>query len=184
MKTKDIKGKIRAYFFLHPTIKLRVRHIEREVKVPLPSVIRYTKELERESILKHTEIAGIIAYSAERTSPQFLLQKKLFNLQQLFASGIVDFFVQELSNPTVILFGSYSRGEDTEESDIDIYIETPLTKHLKIEKFEKFLQRKIQIFTYKNIHAIENKDLANNIINGITLNGFMEIFTNSQRNFK
>jgi len=176
MKTKDIKGRMRAYFFLHPTIKLRVRHIEREVKVPLPSVIRYTKELEKEDILKHSEIAGVITYSAERTSPKFLLQKKLFNLQQLFASGIVDFLVQELSNPTLILFGSYSRGEDTEESDIDIYIETPIFKNLKLEKFERFLQRKIQIFTYKNIHAVENKDLANNIINGITLNGFCEVF--------
>ncbi len=176
MKTKDIKGKIKAYFFLHPTVKLRVRQIEREVTVPLPSVIRYTKELEKEGILKRIEIAGVITYSAERASQKFLFQKKLFNLQQLFASGIVEFLVKELSNPALIIFGSYSKGEDTEESDIDIYIETSISKNLKLEKFEKFLQRKIQHFSYKNINAVENKDLANNIINGITLNGFLEVF--------
>lgn len=176
MKTKDIKTKIKENFFRHPTAKFRVRQMERELKVPLPSVIRYVKELKKEGIAKSSEIAGITVYSADRASKQFLLEKKLFNLQQIFSSGLADFLILELSNPTFVVFGSYSRGEDLETSDVDFYIETPAKKNLKLEKFEKLLARKIQIFVYRNIREIKNKDLANNIINGITLNGFVEVF--------
>lgn len=177
MKTKDIKTKLEEYFFLNPTIKLRVRQIERELKVPLPSVIRYTKELEKEGVLKSTKIANIVTYSADRTSKPFLLEKKLFNIHQLNTSGLLNFLIEELSNSTIVIFGSYARGEDVENSDIDLYIETPSKKKINLEKYEKILQRKIQLFIYKNIHELENKELANNIINGIVLNGFMEVFT-------
>lgn len=177
MKTKNIKLRIKEYFFLHPTIKLRVRQIEREVKVPLPSVIRYTKELEQEHILKSSAIADVITYSADRTSQQFLLEKKLWNLQLLFSSGLVNFLVQELSNPVIIVFGSYARGEDTENSDIDVYVETPTKKDLNLGKFEKILQRKIHLFMYKNLHEVGNHNLRNNIVNGMIVNGFIEVFT-------
>jgi len=176
MIRKTIKSKIQGYFFVNPTIKLRVRQIERIVKVPLPSVIRYSKELTEEKVLKRDNIANIITYSADRTSKQFLFEKKLFNLQQLVFSGVVDYLIEELSNPTIMVFGSYSKGEDIEESDIDIYVQTHSTKEIKLEKYEKVLQRNIQLFTYKNIKLIKNKELANNIVNGILLNGFLEVF--------
>jgi len=47
MKQKDIKQIIKEYFFVNPTTKLRVREIERTLKLSLPSVIRYCKELEK-----------------------------------------------------------------------------------------------------------------------------------------
>jgi len=177
MKAKDIKYKIKKYFFLNPTIKLRVRQIERELQVPLPSVIRYTKELEQEGILKTTPVANIVTYSANRISKTYLLEKKLFNIHQLYTSGLFDFLTEELSNPLFIVFGSYARGEDVENSDIDLYIEIPNKKKINLEKYEKILQRKIQLFIYKNIREVENKELSNNIINGIIINGFIEVFT-------
>jgi predicted nucleotidyltransferase len=177
MRLKDIKTKIKEYFFLHPTIKLRVRQLEREVKAPLPSVIRYTKELEQEGLLKSTTIANITAYSADRSSRSFLLEKRLFNLHQLQTSGLLHFLIEELSNPVIVVFGSYARGEDVEKSDLDLYLETPAKKKINLEKFEKVLQHRVQVFTYSNIHELENKELANNIVNGIIVNGFMEVFT-------
>lgn len=175
MKTNGIKQRIQDYFFLNPTAKARVRQIERLVKVPLPSAIRYTKELEKEGILKSSEIANITLYSADRTSKAFLLEKKLFNIRQLYASGIIDFIREELNDPAIIVFGSYAKGEDVENSDIDLYIEMPVKK-LDLKEFEIRLRRKIQPFLYKNLNKIENKELANNIINGIILNGFVEVF--------
>jgi len=176
MITNNIKEQIKNYFFLNSTTRLRVRQIEREVKVPLPSVIRYTKELEQEGILKSTSIANVRLYSADRTSQTFLLEKKLFNIRSLFSCGLVDFLVQEYSNPTIIVFGSYSRGEDVENSDIDLYLETPKKEIKSLGLFKKKLKRKIQLFKYKNIKEIKNKELANNIINGVILNGFIEVF--------
>lgn|SRR3989338_1264814 len=176
MKTKDIKKEIKDFFFTNPTTKLRVRQIERSVKVPLPSVIRYTTELEKEGILKSTAIANVKFYSADRISETFLIEKKLSNIKMLFLSGLMDFLVKELSNPLIIVFGSYAKGEDVENSDIDLYVETSVKNEIMLDKFEKKMQRRIQIFKYKKIQDIKNKDLANNIINGIILNGFLEVF--------
>jgi len=120
MRTKNIKKKIKEYFFLNPTVRLRVRQIERELKLPLPSIIRYTKELEQENVLKKTEISNIRLYSANRTSKNYKLQKTLFNIEQL--QNLTDFLIKDYQNPTIVVFGSYSKGEDIETSDIDLYL--------------------------------------------------------------
>ena len=176
MRGKDIKLQIKEYFFQNPTAKLRVREIERTLNLPLPSIIRYCKELKKEGILTIQQIGRIIFYTADRINPSYLLEKKLYNIKSLYASGLIDFLKLEFSNPTIILFGSYSKGEDIEESDIDLYIETPFKKEISFKKFEKKLKRNIQIFQHKNIKEIKNPHLANNIINGIVLNGYIEVF--------
>ena len=176
MIRKNIKEIIKEYYFINPTTKLRVRQIERLLKLPLPSVIRYCRELEKEGFLKRVKISGVVFYTADRTNKRFILEKKLFNIKQLYESGIIDYLKKELSNPVIIVFGSYFRGEDTESSDIDLYIETKSNKKIELKMFEKRLKREIQIFRHKNIREISNPYLANNIINGYTLNGFIEVF--------
>ena len=174
MKTYNIKEKIKEHFFMNPTKKMRVRQIERELKLPLPSVIRYCKELESEEILRKETISGISTYSADRVSKKFLIAKRLFNIKSIFESGLRDYMIKEYFNPVIVLFGSYSKGEDTEESDIDLYVETPKKHEFKLQKFEKVLKRRIQVFNYRNIKEIPNRHLSNNIINGITINNFLE----------
>ena len=176
MKTTDIKEKIKAYFFINPTAKLRVRQMERELKLPLPSVIRYSKELEKERIIKRENTAGAVLFSADRTSKNYLIEKKLFNIKSIFKCELINYLIAEYSNPVIVLFGSFSKGEDTEESDIDLYIETPSKKEIKLEKFEKLLKRKIQVFNYSNIKHVSNTHLRNNIVNGVVLNNFLEVF--------
>ncbi len=161
---------------MNPTAKLRVRQIERELKLPLPSVIRYCKELEKEEILKKESTSGVSTYSADRSSKRYLTAKRLFNIGLIFESGLIEHIVKEYFNPVIVLFGSYSRGEDIEGSDIDLYIETQKRQDFNLQKFEKILKRKIQAFNYKNIKEVPNHHLSNNIINGITLNNFLEVF--------
>ena len=176
MKRKNIKQIIKEHFFINPLLKLRVREIERALKLPLPSVIRYCKELVKEGILAIEKTGSTVFYTADRTSEKYLLEKKIYNIMQVHESGIIDHLKQELSNPPIILFGSFSKGEDIETSDIDLYIETPSKKELHLEKFERLLKRKIQIFKQKSLDGLSNPHLANNIINGITLNSYIEVF--------
>jgi predicted nucleotidyltransferase len=177
MRTKNIKQKIREHFFINPTAKLRVREIEKLIKLPLPSVIRYCKELKEEDILTTIKTGNVVFYTGNRGSENFLLEKKLFNIKSLYVSGLIEFLKIELSNPVILVFGSYSKGEDIENSDIDLYIETPSKKEINLDKFEKILERKIQSFRHKSIGEIRNKELADNIINGIVLNGFIEVLS-------
>ncbi|RLE47663.1 hypothetical protein DRJ25_01835 [Candidatus Woesearchaeota archaeon] len=176
MKRTNIKETIKEHFFLNPSAKLRVREIERTLKIPLPSTIRYCKELKEEHILTTKQIGKVTFYTADKTSDQYKLDKRLFNIKKLYTSKIIDCLRQEFSNPPIILFGSYSKGEDIETSDIDLYIETPSQKEPSLKNFEKKLHRKIQIFKSKDIQNIKNKHLANNILNGITINSYIEVF--------
>jgi predicted nucleotidyltransferase len=177
MKRKNIKQEIKKHFFVYPTSQLRVREIERSLKLPLPSVIRYCKELHKEGILVIKKIGNVFFYTADITHKNFLLEKKLYNIKSLYESGLIAYVTFELSNPGIVLFGSYAKGEDTENSDIDLYIETPSRKEISLGNFEKNLKRRIQTFRYKTIHDIKNVHLANNIINGIMLNNSIEVFT-------
>ncbi len=174
MKRKNIKATIKEHFFMNPTVKLRVREIERTLKLPLPSVIRYCKELEKENILTTIKIGSVTFYTASRNEI-YNLEKKLYNIKQLYDSELINYLKVELSNPTIVLFGSYAKGEDTENSDIDLYIETLSKKQVNLEKFKKILKRDIQLFQHKNIKEIKNTNLANNILNGFLLNGFVEV---------
>lgn len=160
---------------MNPSASLRVREIERKLKVPLPSVIRYCKELEQEDILAVKKTGSVTFYTTSR-SERYLLEKKLYNVRQLYESGLIEYLKRELSNPAIVLFGSYAKGEDTESSDIDLYIETPSKKQVNLERFKKLLQRGIQLFQHKDIKDIKNSHLANNIVNGIILNSYMDVF--------
>jgi predicted nucleotidyltransferase len=73
---------------------------------------------------------------------------------------------------SIVLFGSYSRGEDIESSDIDIFVECK-KEQVNIIKFNKKLKRNIEIRFKENFNKYP-KELKNNIINGIILSGFLE----------
>src|SRR3989344_357942 len=117
MKRKDIKQTIKEHFFINPTAKLRVREIERALKLPLPSVIRYCRELETEEILATAKTGSVNFYTAYRSSKKYLLEKRLFNIKMLYESGLIEHLKTELNNPAIVLFGSFNKGEDIEDSD-------------------------------------------------------------------
>lgn len=173
MITKNIKQLIKEYFFNYPTAKIRVRQLERTLKLPLPSIIRYCKDLEQEGIIITQTIGNVNFYTASKNET-YNLEKRLYNIKTLYDSGVINQIKKQLSNPVIVLFGSYSRGEDTEESDIDIYLETTDKKQLIIKNTP--LSGKIQVFKYKSIKAIPNPHLRNSIINGIVLNKQLEVF--------
>lgn len=175
MARKNIKQRIKEHFFLNPSAKLRLREIERALDLPFPSVLRYSKELFNEGILSTESYGNVKFYTAKREE-KFLLEKKLFNLKQLYDSGMIDFLREKFSNPSIVVFGSYSRGEDIEDSDIDIYLETPSGRDILLDMYEEYLNRKIQLMKHKSIKEVKNMHLANNIINGIILNGHIEVF--------
>jgi predicted nucleotidyltransferase len=64
------------------------------------------------------------------------------------------------------------RGEDVEESDIDLFIISNVKKQMNMEKFEEFLKRKIHIIIEPDIKKI-NENLKSELINGEVLKGYL-----------
>ena len=96
----------------------------------------------------------------------------IYNLSSLLESGLIKFIEEKFMPKSIILFGSYRRGEDIENSDIDIFVECK-EKKLNLDKFERKLNRNIQLHFKENFNLYP-KELKNNIMNGIVVGGFLE----------
>src|SRR3989338_7441936 len=73
----------------------------------------------------------------------------------------------------IVLFGSAAKGEDTEQSDIDLFVQAK-RKSFDTIKAEKHLERKISLIFESDMKKV-NKELRNNLANGIVLSGYFEV---------
>lgn len=125
---------------------------------------------------KKDEDTNRVIIKAITDNIDFKLQKKFYNIRKIYDSGLIKFLNDELSFPTVVLFGSYAKADNHPKSDIDIFIIADEKKELSLKKFEKILQTEIQIFmhTKKELKKL-NAELINNVINGYVMSGFLEV---------
>lgn len=179
MLQKNNRSKILQVFFDNPVPKgigLQLREISRKVEVAPPSVKRYLLELEKEKLIKKTKhrIHGYPVYYANRDNPYFRFLKKIDTIKNIKEKGLLDHLNDSCLPDAIILFGSASKGEDTIESDIDVCIVSK-EKKITLCKYEKQLNRKINVFFCKDFNKL-SKELKNNIINGIILEGYLKVF--------
>ena len=95
----------------------------------------------------------------------------------IYESGLARFLQNSFPGATIILFGSYSRGEDVQTSDVDIAViglKGKKNNELNLTIFERLLQKKIIINFYHSFKEI-HKHLKENILNGIILSGGVEL---------
>ena len=111
-------------------------------------------------------------YRANLSEKSFKSYKLIDNLSSLLESGLIEFIEEKFAPKSIVLFGSYARGEDIESSDIDLFVECK-EEELDTRAFEKKLGRKIELH-FGEIFISYPKELKNNIINGIVLMGFLE----------
>jgi len=161
-------------FLDHPLKKFYIREISRKIKLAPTSVKIHVEKLRESNLIKENTEDIFKYYTANFDSENFRFYKKINTLIKIQESGILEYIDNQLSPDTIILFGSAAKGEDNYESDMDLYVQTE-RKEIKLEKYEKKLKRKIQLFIYKDVKEAP-KELRNNIINGIKLGGYIRIW--------
>ena len=173
---KENKKKILELFFDYPTEQFHLRQISRKMKIAVTSVRKYLDDLLKERLIIKIDKGIYPSFKANRDADEgvFRFYKKLNMVERLISSGLVDYIEDNCIPNTMILFGSASRGEDIERSDIDLFVQCK-SKKLDLEKFEKKLKRKINIFFEGNFSRL-SKELKNNILNGILLRGYLKVF--------
>jgi len=152
--------------------KLSQREIAQILKVSPTAIANSIKGLKELIILEKTKTINFI--SLNRDNSLVIELKRTENLKNIYLSGLSPYLEQELRGSTIILFGSYSRGEDALNSDIDIAVIERKDKLLHLEQYEKMLNRKINIQFYNSWKEIQ-PHLKNNILNGIILYGSVEL---------
>lgn len=173
MKNTDTKEKIMELLFRFPTTEFHIREISRILKISPPAVSKAVKKLEKEGMLI-TNKKFLFEIKANPENPNFRNLKRVNNLKQVYETGLFECLDNKFALDTIILFGSYSRGEDTERSDIDIAIIGSKEKPADLKNFEKIFKRKINLNFYSSFKNIEI-NLKSNILNGITLKGGIDL---------
>ncbi len=155
---------------------LNQREIAGFLKVSPTAVAAALPALEKNGLLKVERGKNINLNYIElnRDSARAIALKRAENLKLLYESGLSDFLYENFPGATIILFGSYSRGEDTINSDIDIAIIGSKEKNKNLEEFERKLERNISLNFYDSLKNID-KHLRNNILSGIVLAGGVEL---------
>ena len=176
LKLTNLQQKILRLLFIKVGISLNQRGIARVLEVTPPAVMKALPGLEKEGFIKLYQDKESKRWSIElnRDSPKVMQLKRIDNLKQIYESGLADFLEKEYAGGTIILFGSYSRGEDIASSDIDIAVIGRKEKLVYLTNFEKILERAININFYGSFGKI-HKHLKENLCNGIVLAGGVEL---------
>jgi len=155
---------------------LNQREIARILKVSPTSIAKSLPILKKENLIsiEKSKNMNLTLVELNRDNEKAMELKRVENLKIIYESQIVNFLENNFPGCTIILFGSFSRGEDIFDSDIDIAIIGIKEKEVLLEKFEKILERAINLNFYRNTREI-HKHLRENIFNGIVLRGGIEL---------
>ena len=164
----DIINRRLGVFFEDCYREYSVREYSRLVKISPPSASKILKEFEKE---------GLLLSRIDRRNLLFRVNgesKVMKDLSRIYWEIKLRSLLEHLEKnfPTaIVLFGSLSKLESKENSDIDLLF-LGAKKELNLEKFEKKLKRKIQVFFYESLDKI-NKELRLNVFNGYILRGYL-----------
>lgn len=162
--TKSIMG----VFFDSPSREFHLRELSRTAKLSMPAVISATDSLSADKLISKKKEIHVTRVKANLESPKFVQKKRLFNLERIYDSGILEYISAKYGSPkAVILFGSYSRGEDTEKSDVEIAVLTDKSPKRNLSRFEKFLKRSVSLHEIRKV----GKEFWASLANGIVLDG-------------
>jgi predicted nucleotidyltransferase len=160
----DIFNKL-GPFFLNNYQELGIREYARATKISPPTAATTLKQLEIEGLVDVRKFKNYILYTAKRESRLFIMLQNAFYEEKL--KHITKYLVKYTVGATIILFGSATKGNISNTSDLDIYVHTKDIGNLP-KKFQEVLNKPIQIHT---IQASRNTHLLENIKRGIWLHG-------------
>lgn len=174
------RQKVLEVFFRFPEKEFSLSDLAKEARVAKANIGLILDELSGMGFIQITKLSKIWRIKANQNNWYFIRSKIIYNLNFVYQSGLVEFLNDYFKNPrAIILFGSFRKGEDISNSDIDIAIETSEARNYEITGLRELVEleretgKKIQIHIF-NREKIDN-NIFNNIANGILLLGFLEV---------
>jgi predicted nucleotidyltransferase len=181
METKELKfTRLQAdiFRFLCENVGNEVNQsfIAKELGVSSTAIAKAINDLEKGKliVINKDKLMNLNLIKLNRDNSNVVQLKRVENLKAIYESGILEELEENFPGSTIILFGSYSKGEDIVKSDIDIAIVGRKEKQINLSKFEKVLKREIILNFYSSFKEI-HKELKESLCNGIVLSGGVEL---------
>lgn len=171
LKLTQLQQQLIRFLSINAGVSFNSSRLAKHLKVSPPAMIKALPFLVKEEFIKQKkDESGKKLYELNRDNQKLMLLKRADNLKFIYETDFNSFLEDKFPGATIILFGSYSRGEDTTSSDIDIAVIGRKEKEISLEEYEKVFNRKITLNFYNSLSEV-HKDLRENICNGIVLSG-------------
>jgi len=151
-----------------------IKEISKKINLAPTSVKNHLQKLEKQNLIVRKKGERFFGYITNRENEDFLFYKKILNIMKIKESEFIDYLIKSLYPQSIVLYGSYLKGEDIGSSDIDLLIISKTKKRLEIERFEKILKRRIHILMESSIKKLTS-ELKSEVINGLVLYGYLKI---------
>lgn len=174
MKSKE--NDMLELFFDNPTKEWHFEEILKEAKIARSKATGWLKQFIKEGIIHRIKEKGKMPYyMSDHNSAGYQNKKRIFALNRLYESGLLNHLAGLKKAKAVILFGSFSRWDWYKGSDIDIFIYGS-PQGLSIAKYELVLHRDIQLFICENKKDLKKlgSGLVKNIVKGNLLKGDLD----------
>jgi len=171
-------------FFYQSTREWHFEEILKEAKITRSKASKWLKRFVKEGLIYRVKERGKMPYYiGNHESPIYKNRKKIFALNMMYQSGLLNHLYSLKKARTVMLFGSFSRSDWYANSDIDVFIYGS-AEGLKIADYELKLHRDIQVFICKDNKELNKfgQRLIKNIIKGNLIKGdldFIEVRANA-----
>ena len=175
---RESSFKVAELIFNYPNKTFHIRGLASEIEQSTTAVVSAIKDLNKFKIIKLNKTNLTTDIKADTESDAYRFYKKIFNLYRLERYGVIDNLKEIFQAETIVLFGSFAKGEDIEESDIDILV---ITNHKEDEissdllnVWAKELNRKINLHILPSLEK-SSKEFKNAAANGIVLHGYLKV---------
>lgn len=175
---------MKELFFRESLRQWHFEDLKRESGLSRERIAHFLKVFVKERVIKRTKPRGKMPfYISNRENAHFRAEKKLFGLQMLENSGLIEHLSNLKCVKTAIIFGSFARGDWNKSSDVDLFV---FGDSDAFEKgvFEQKLQREIQLFSFDNVTDMKHEldpNLLSNIVKGFNVKESLEPFEVSIR---
>ncbi len=176
LKFTRLQNEIIRLLCINAGKSINQRNIAKKLGVSPTAIAKALKELERDELIKKDKdsLMNLNLITLNRNNEKSIQLKRIENLKIIYQSEMIAYLEENFIGSTLILFGSYSTGEDTIRSDIDLAVIGSRPKVINIQSYEKLLERKINLQFYSSFKEI-NKNLKTNLYNGIVLSGAIDL---------
>ena len=170
MIEKNATQKVLQVFFESPVTVFYLRELSRLIGKSLPTIITVTDTLARENLISKKKENVMTILKANRQNDYFIRCKRIHNMERLYESGVVDILIRKYNHPqTIVVFGSFSRGEDIQTSDIDLAVNTDKKLKVDLSSYEENLKKRINV--HEAVFSRQREAFRISLMNGIVLEG-------------
>ena len=168
--------KVAELIFNYPNSTFHIRNLAKRTGLSTTAISSAVNELQKFNIISVRKNEITTDIKADLESEAYFFYKKIFNLYRLEHYNLISELKETFNAKAIVLFGSFAKGEDIEESDIDILIITN-SKNEKVKMlniWEKEFNRKINLHILQSVRR-SSAEFKNAICNGIVLYGYIQV---------